>query len=216
MVATKSTKSKTWFCRVDGELEDLRPKVKSLAECIDVVSFLATHHTGKKKENPHTHFVIEMATEVQKQSFALRVKKHFQVVDRGYALDTWDNRRTEYGAVSYLFHEDDAPIMAHKLWTPDDLDTVKRIARDANVIIDKAKDKATNKFVDHAIEHFKDWTTEPTDYQIFEYLLEEVHAQRTHWGGDFRSKTMVQEIQIKLTNNLPRLTNEMYNRIFRN
>jgi hypothetical protein len=215
MVASKSTKSSKWFARIDGEVEYLRPKMLAFASQIDVQSILSTHHTGKKKENPHCHCVIEMATEVQKQSFALRLKRHFEVVDRGYALDTWDGRKAEYGAVSYLYHEDDAPTLVSKNWSPEDLAEARRIAKDANAVIEKAKDKASIKWVDKALDHFSNWETEPTQYQVFSYLLEEVHARRTYWPGGFKAKQLVEEVGIKLTPNLSAMTNQLYNTIWR-
>jgi len=215
MPALKSAKSTTWFVRIDGEEDVLRPKVIQFAESIDLISMLATAHKGKTGENPHCHAVIEMRTEVQKQSFALRIKRHFQVVDRGYALDTWDNRRTEYGAVSYLFHEEAASILVSKGWTSDEIQTVQRIACDANKVIAKAKDKASVKIVDRAIAHFEQWQDEPTNFQIFTFLVQEVSEGRTYWPGTFKAKQLVEEIQIKLSKNLAELTSSLFNSTFR-
>lgn len=214
MPAPKSAKSTAWFCRVVGEEEYLRPKVVLFAQALDVVSMLATHHKGDSKENPHIHFVVQMATEVQKQSFALRVKKAFEIVDKNYALDPWDGRKAEYGAGSYLFHEDKAPILVSKLWTAAELQEAQRIAKITNEAVAVAKQKASTKFVDRAIEKFKD-KTGIMKYDIFSFMMEEVSGHRLYWPGTFKAKSMVEEVEIKLTTDLKRLTNEYYSNIFR-
>jgi len=211
--ASKSTVATSWFLRVDGEPEVLRPKVLLLAQALDVVSILATHHNGLKKENPHSHMVIQMATGVQKQTYALRIKKHFEVVDRGYALDVWDGRRAEYGAGSYLFHEQPATILCNKNWTDEEVQEAQRIAVLTNAAVAEAKEKASVKFVERSINEFRD--KEVTKYDIFSYMMREVHQEKMYWPGTFKAKQMVEEVQIKLSKNLPQLTNELYSNIFR-
>jgi len=195
-------------------MEVLRPKVLTFAQGIDVISILATFHTGSKKENPHMHMVIQMGTSVQKQSYALRLKKHFEVVDRGYALDVWDGKRAEYGASSYLFHEDNAPILVSKLWEQTEIQEAQRIAKITNEAVAVAKEKASSKFVDRAIEKFKD-KIGTSRYDIFAFMMQEVSALRLYWPGTFKAKQMVEEVEIKLSTNLVQLTNEYYSNIFR-
>lgn len=214
MVASKSMLSDKWFVRVDGELEHLRQKMTRFAECIDVLSILAVHHTGKSKENPHFHFVCEMRNEIQKQSFAIRLKNHFEVMNRGYALDTWDGKRNEYGAVSYLYHEEDAPTVVSKKWEPEEIALARRIAKDANVIISKAKEKAPTKFVDRALKHFE--TYSPTQFDILKYMIRQVRANEMYWPGEFRAKSLIEEVKIKTHENENEITNLIYRNMFRN
>lgn len=213
MPSLKSATSNTWFARIDGDMEVLRPKVLTFAQAIDVISILATFHTGSKKENPHTHMVIQMGTSVQKQSYALRLKKHFEVVDRGYALDVWDGKRAEYGAGSYLFHEDNAPILVSKLWEQTEIQEAQRIAKITNEAVAIAKEKASTKFIDKALDKFKD--KKPSRYDIFAYLMQLVSNKELYWPGTFKAKQMVEEVEIKLSDNLVQLTNEYYSNIFR-
>ena len=212
MPSLKSAVSGTWFFRIDGESDILRPKVLAFAQGIDVISCLGTFHTGSKKENPHCHIVVQMATQVQKQSYALRIKKHFEVVDRGYALDVWDGKRAEYGASSYLFHEENAPILVSKLWEQTEIQEAQRIAKITNEAVAIAKKKAGTTFVDRALEHFKD--KEPSKYQIFEYLMFLTSTREIYWTG-YKTKSMVEEVEIKLSKNIGHLTAMYYNSIFR-
>jgi len=211
--ALKSTMSTTWFVRIDGEEEYLRPKVLLFATSLDVVSMLSTAHTGKTKENPHMHAVIQMANEVQKQSFAIRIKKHFEVVDRGYALDVWDGRKAEYGAGSYLFHETPAHVLVHKGWTTPEITEAQRIAAITGEAVAEAKEKASTKFVEKALKYFEG--KHPSQYHIFEYLMQLVASKDMYWPGTFKSKQMVEEVEIKMTENIGHLTQIYFNSIFR-
>lgn len=212
--ALKSAMSNKWFVRIDGELDILRPKVIRFTENIDVQGILCVAHTGTKKENPHIHAVIEMASEVQKQSFAIRIKKHFEVMDRGYALDIWDGKKAEYGAGSYLFHETEAVILIRKGWTDEEVQEAQKIARVTNEAVAVAKEKASTKFVEKALKFFDG--KQPTQFTIFQYLMELVHTNEMYWPGSFKSKQMVEEVEIKLTDNIRQLTQSFYQNIFRN
>jgi len=157
--------------------------------------------------------VIQMANEVQKQTYALRIKKHFEVVDRGYALDIWDGRKAEYGAGSYLFHEDNATILVSKMWTECEVKEAQRVAILTNEAIAVAKEKASTKFVEKALKKFEGKS--PSKYHIFEYLMQLVSNKEMYWPGTFKSKQMVEEVEIKMTNNIGHLTQIYYNNIFR-
>jgi len=215
--ASKSTVATCWFLRVDGEIEVLRPKVLLFAQALDVVSILATHHNGQKRENPHSHMVIQMAesSAVQKQTFALRVKKHFEVVDRAYALDVWDGRRAEYGAGSYLYHEQPATVLCNKNWTPAEVKEAERIALITNEAVAEAKEKASVKFVERALAYFKDRTGEVEKFEIFTYMMHQVHTQKMYWPGSYKAKQLVEEVEIKMTKNLSSLIAIYANNIFR-
>lgn len=214
MPAPKSAVSSLWFVRVDGDIEVLRPKVLSFASTIDVVSMLCVHHTGQKKENPHIHFVVGMTTSIQKQSFALRVKKVFEVVDRGYAVDVWDGNRTE-GACSYLFHEDNAPILVRKLWADDEVKEAQRIGQAIAKEVAKAKDKASQKLVERAVKHFE--SRVPTKFDILSFMVDEINGNQAYHPGIYKLKSFIEEVEIKLTpkDQILRLKNEMYNSMFR-
>jgi len=214
MPALKSAVSALWFVRVDGDIEVLRPKVLEFASTIDCVSILSVHHTGQKKENPHIHFVCGMNTSVQKQSFALRVKKVFEVVDRGYAVDVWDGNRGE-GAASYLFHEPIWNILARKGWSDDEIAEAQRIGQIVSKEVAKAKDKASQKLVERAVKHFE--SRSPTKFDILSYMVDEIHGGQAYHPGNFKLKSYIEEVEIKLTpkDQLLRLKNGIYNEMFR-
>jgi len=198
-IMSKSVKSNKWFVRIDGSLEEMTSKCITFSRCIDVVAMLAYYHTGSKKENPHIHVVVETQTIVQKQSFALRLKNHFTniVKKTDYSCGVWDGNR-EMGAVSYMFHEEDVKLVVNKGFTDEQL----RLASKANDAVQKVvamnKEKASNKLVDSAVEHFKDQYPVKTD--ILAFMLRRCKSGDNYYPGEFMLKKFVEEVELKLVN----------------
>lgn len=199
---SKSERSAFWFCRVDGEKSALEVAAKQLSQAIDVVIMLAAYHVGDEKENPHCHFVIQLTTSPQKQSFAARVKQLFKVEKRSqYALSIWDGDK-EKGATSYLYHENDNCILVNKGFTEQEM----LLARKANEAVQKVvainKEKAQNKLVDKAYAHFsKDLPGgRYSGYrvQILEFMLLAIHRGENYHPGNFILKKYVEEVELKL------------------
>lgn len=201
MTAAKSVRSKRWFVRVDGPKEFLTLKCGELADSVDVCSMLAAFHVGEKKEKPHIHFVIELRYErdalgPQKQSFADRVKKLFNIDKKTqYSVDVWDGIRGK-GACSYLFHEEDPPILVNRGFTDQDIMEAKAANEAVQAVVAINKERASNKLVDRAIERFKDMTV--TRHDIVYYFLQLIHAGEHYHPGPFRFKSLVEEVLIKM------------------
>ena len=214
MPTAKSTMSEHWFVRVDGELEVLRPKVLQFAQRLDVKALLGVAHMGKTKENPHAHMCIHMSKAVQKQTFQIAIKTHFSVVDRGYAVDIWDGNYLA-GAVTYVFHEDDAPILCHKGWYDEEIATLVAKGKLIADAVDDQKQKASTRLVDKATQHFS--AGSPTKSHILDYMLNEVKSGRNYYPGQFKLKSFVEEVEIKLCppNQFHSLVNSIYNNLWR-
>lgn len=108
-------KSNRWAVRVDGSEQSLKTCLQDVISWKDTVKCLALAHDGKTNENPHCHFVIELSTELQKQSFDVRIKKVFGTEDRNYSSKVWDGDLD--GGPSYLFHEETNRILVNKGFT---------------------------------------------------------------------------------------------------
>lgn len=195
-------KSDKWFVRVDGSKEFLLQKCGELSKCIDVRTFLCAYHTGKTKENPHVHFVIEIANQVQKQSFAVRIKNHFSIEKKSnYSLNVWDGNRG-MGAVSYLFHEEDAIIDCNVGFTAEDLANARQANTAIQAVVAVNAERASGKLVNRALEQFAGSAlTGSLRYEILLFMLKEIKAGTHYHPGMFRLKSMVEEVQIKLANN---------------
>lgn len=212
MVAAKSVKSLFWFVRVDAPEEFLRQKCKILAECIDVRRMLAVYHVGEKKDNPHCHFIIELLKEVQKQSFALRIKGLFGVVRSGqYACEPWDGR-TGAGAMSYLYHEDNEAQIVNKGFTDEEITEAKIANESVQRVLAVNKERASNKFVDKAMAHFTD--SSPDTRTLLEYFIKLVKAGEIYWPGEYRAKQLIQEVWIKMAASEEYVVGELYNKMF--
>lgn len=197
MVAAKSVRSKYWFVRFDGEKEFLRQKCEGLSRCLDTEAMLAAYHKGNTKENPHCHFVIELSAEIQKQSFAVRLKKHFGLEDksRNYALDVWDGERGA-GACSYLFHEEDVCFLVNKGFTQAEMDMAKAANEAVQKVVAVNKEKASMKLVDRALEEFTGKLYSRTD--ILAFMIQLCRRGDHYWPGSFMIKKYVEEVEIRL------------------
>lgn len=211
----KSYKTSMWFCRVDGDESVLRPKVTEFGSKIDVVKMLCVHHTGCKKENPHIHFVVAISNPVQKQSFAVRVKNHFEVVDRGYALTPWDGEHMGK-CVTYMFHEENAPVLIHKGWSEAEVAELRGLGQTIATAVAESREKASQKLVDRAVHEFTEKRI-PTRFEVLHYMMKEVHNKTAYWPGDFKIKQYVDEVIIKLTplKELEDLTWSLHNNLWR-
>lgn len=195
-MAAKSTRSKFWFVRVDGPKEFLQKKANELAEKLDTKAILGAYHTGKTKENPHIHFVIELDSEPQKQSFAVRMKTLFNIEKRSqYAIDTWDGKRGA-GACSYLFHEQDADIVVNKGFDDSDIDAAKQANEITQRVMAANKERASGKYVEKALAKFEGQY--PNEKQLLEYMMTLAKDGELYWPGTYKAKQLIEEVQIKL------------------
>lgn len=194
-VPASRQKSDKWFVRVDGPKEFLETKCGELSRCIDVVSLLAAYHTGETKENPHCHFVIQVVCEVQKQSFAVRIKNLFGIDKKSnYSINVWDGNRC-MGAVSYLFHETSACVIANRGFSDEDLANA-RAANDAvQAVVSVNAERASNKLVQKAMTHFAGFHATRRD--ILLYMLREIHDGNNYHPGEMCLKRYVEEVEIK-------------------
>lgn len=210
---SKSVKSSLWFCRVDGTKEFLEQKLVELRS--NTTSLLAVYHEGKTKENPHCHFVCEVDKEIQKQSFALKVKAMFGITKKTqYALDVWDGQR-EKGAVSYLFHEEDAVVLANKGFAEHEVQKAKDIAKSVNKIVEDAKEKASHKLVEKAFEYMKD--KEWNRVSCLAYMLKVIKKGENYHPGDYMLKRYVEEIEVRMLDedNIEIYASELASRLWR-
>lgn len=213
--------SDKWFVRVDGPETFLRQKCRELQNWIDVQVCHGIYHAGKSvKENPHAHVIMTMTTVLQKQSFDIRIKKLFEIV-RGvdYSTKLWDGNYGE-GAGSYLYHEgEDSPVLCSKGITDLQIEEFKKANASVQRMVALNKEKAGNKLVEQALEHFKldTWTSESMEYDIFRFMFKRVSEGTNHHPGDSRLKMFVQEVHARLcpANRFEDFAYSRYEKMFR-
>ena len=217
MPAVRVSGSK-WFVRVDGPESFLRQKCQEVCGWIDRSKMLAVYHTGERKENPHVHFIIEMATTLQKQSFDIRIKNTFEV-QKGTAYSTklWDGLYGE-GAASYMFHEADAPILCNKGFTEIDINHFKEINAKVQAVMKINNEKANTKLIGKAYDKFvfTPWSRQ-LKKEIFRYMMECIKNGENYHPGDFILVRYVEEVNIKLcpSNQFDNLVETKFDNLFR-
>lgn len=197
-MSAKSVKSNRWFARIDGVKEFLQEKLEQFVRDEDnqCVAIVGAYHEGKNKENPHCHIVVEMSKETQKQSFALKLKTLFSITKKTqYALDVWDGVK-EKGAVSYLFHEENAPVLVKKGFTDEEIRKAQDIAVSVNKVVADAKEKASHKLVEKAYEYMKD--REWNRVTCLAYMLRTIKEGENYHPGDYMLKRYVEEIEVRM------------------
>ena len=194
----KSTRSNTWFVRVDGAQSFLAQKCQEMAQNIDVEEMLAAYHEGAKKENPHCHFVIKLKSDPQKQSFAIRIKKLFEVKDRNYALEVWDGAHG-LGAVSYLFHEEEFKILVNRGFSEQDLADARKANDAVQRVVAINKEKASTKLPDKLYDHFKEMKG-VTRTEVLHELIKRCRKGEHYRPMDHQIKQYVEEVIMRLIN----------------
>lgn len=191
----KSDKSFKWFVRVDVSKEAGIACAGMINSWIDLKRLLMLHHMGEKKDNPHVHFVLELSSEIQKQSFDTRLKKVFTVEKKSqYSSKIWDGGDE---CCSYMFHELDAPILFNKGFTEVEIDRFRVLNESVQKVVAVNKERASTRLPDRALEHFRDQT--PSRYEVLEWMLEQIHDGLVYEPGNGNLGRFVEEVVNKLT-----------------
>jgi len=188
-------RSKMWFFRVTVPHEFAKSEKSKMLQWIDLDTILGALHYGDKSENPHMHCVVKLTSELQKQSFDVRVKKLYGVKGNGqYSSKPWDGND---GACSYLFHEKDAEIFINRGHTEQDIERYKKLNDDVQKVVAVNKSRASHRHVDKIIEKINESGREWTRRDILEEFVRRIHDGDMYDPGDFMLKRYIEEIMIK-------------------
>lgn len=205
----KSVKSNLWFIRIDGQKEHLQQKCLELSRGIDTISLLAFYHVGGNKENPHCHICIETNVQIQKQSFAIRIKSLFGIEKKSqYAIQPWDGNRTS-GAVSYMFHEDTAELLCNRGFTEPELQSARQSNDAVQRVVAINKEKASHKLVEKAYEYAMKDVKRFDAFKILSFMLCEIKEGNNYHPGDYMLKRYLEEIEVRMCNDIEGLASAM-------
>lgn len=194
----KSDKSYKWFVRVDCNKDAGVACAGMMLQWIDMKRLLMLHHMGEKKDNPHVHFVLELSSEIQKQSLDTRVKKIFSIEKRSqYSSKIWDGGDE---ACSYMFHEPDGPVLHNKGFTEDEIDRFKLHNESVQKVLAINKERASSRLPDRAIEHFNGES--PSRREVLDWMLRQIHEGQTYETGNGNLFRYVEEVVNKLTSKM--------------
>lgn len=209
----KSDKSTQWFVRFDCSKDAGVELANKLNQWIDLKRLLMAHHMGEKKDNPHIHFVLELNSLIQKQSFDTRVKKLISVEKKDqYSSKIWDGADE---CCSYLYHESDACVIHNKGFSEDELDKYKQLNKSIQKVIAVNNEKASNRAPERAIKYFG--TTDPSRREVLEWFLNEIKEGKMYEPGDYQMARYVEEVILKCTasENWDWYVDSRYKKIFR-
>lgn len=188
-------RSNMWFYRVTVPHEFAVSQMVQILSWIDLESILIVGHLGDKNENPHVHGVVKLSSNLQKQSFDLRLKQIYGVKGNGlYSSKSWDGSDS---ACSYLFHEKDAKIIANRGYSESDIDRFKKLNDDVQKVIAVNKDRASHRHVDKVIEKINESGKQWSRRDILEEFVLRIRDGEMYDPGDFMLKRYIEEIMIK-------------------
>jgi len=187
--------SYNWFVRITIDHDVVKEKLLIVRGWIDLEQILCLAHVGNNTEKEHIHFCLKMKSLLQKQSLDVRIKKLFGVQGHLYSSKVWDE---DDKALSYMFHQDDAPIFLNIGYTAADI----KLFYDKNAAIQKVmkvnKARASVKMLDAMVEHFKGQAN---------VQLCDVHRLSLEWIRDgkfyhpgFRLKAYIEECYMRSIN----------------
>lgn len=209
----KSDKSYKWFVRVDCNKDAGIACAGIINGWIDLKRLLMVHHMGDKKDNPHVHFIMELSSELQKQSLDTRLKKVFTIEKRSqYSSKVWDGK-DECG--SYLFHESNDCVVYNKGFTQDELDRFVALNASVQKVITVNNEKASCRAPARAVEYFKGES--PSRREVLALFIKWIRDGEMYEPGDFQLARYVEEVVIKTTasEDLDWYVDSRYKRIFR-
>lgn len=186
-------RSTKWFIRIDGNKDDLTERCKDMKGWIDCKRIFGMYHTGETKENPHCHIVLELTSELQKQSLDTRLKKLFKIEKKSqYSSKVWDGERS---AVSYMFHEPDANVIVNKDFSEEELDKCKELNASVQRVVAINKDRAPGRAVQRVIDYFGNEV--PTRKDIGLRFLNMIREGEIYEPGNFQLEKYIEEVYLK-------------------
>lgn len=188
-------RSNKWFARVTVPNEFAKAKISDMLRWPDLERLLVATHMGSRDENPHIHLVITLTSELQKQSFDVRLKKLYGVTGNGqYSSKQWDG---DDAACSYLFHEETAEIICNRGYTESDIERYKKLNADVQKVVEINKSRASHRHVDRIIEKMNQSGRTWSRRDILQEFVQRIKDGEMYDPGDFMLKRYIEEIMIK-------------------
>lgn len=144
----------------------------------------------------------------------MRFKKLFEIKNKNYCTKIWDGLR-DAGASSYLFHEEQAPILVNKGWSDEELASAKATNAAIQKVVALNKQRAKTTLPIRAKEHFAG--QRPSKREILQFMVELIHSAEVYHPGEFLLKRYVEEVELQLLdkNDLGMYASDLYSRLWR-
>lgn len=192
----KSDRSTRWAVRITAPWEHIELKYKTVLGWIDYNSSCIGYHIGTKTKKQHAHIVLDLKTELQKQSIDTRLKTLFGVKGSDYSSKLWDGNKK---AISYLYHDKAGKVDINMDMSEEEKSEVQNLVTVYNEIVTTAKAKASYKSVDVILEEIKESSRLWKPREIVRRILMGVREGKWHPPGSMLER-YVDEILIKQGN----------------
>lgn len=191
-----TTRSDKWFARVTVPHAFAKSEMSKILSWLDLKTILVATHVGERNEGEHIHLVVALTSNLQKQSFDVRLKTIYGVKGNAfYSSKPWDGNDS---ACSYLFHDPNVEVIANKGYTEQDLERFRKLNADVQKVIAVNKDRASNRHVEKLVEWCGDQGQNVTDFQIYREIMRRVREGEMYYPGDYNLKKMVTEVVIRI------------------
>lgn len=183
-----------WFVRVTLPHTIIAEKMKQVLGWIDLVRVLAIGHKGDKTEKEHVHILLHLSKELQKQSLDVRLKNVFGVKGADYSSKPWDGKDSAGG---YMFHDVNYVVLGNKNFSDTDIQRYQKLNDDTQKVIAINKERGGNKSVEAVLEIFKGCRNATAD-EIGKEFLRRVRDGHMYDPGDWKLRSMIEEVRMKL------------------
>lgn len=189
-----TTRSDKWFARITVPHAFAKSEMAKILSWIDLKTILVATHVGERNEGEHIHLVIGLTSNLQKQSFDVRLKSIYGVKGNAfYSSKPWDGNDS---ACSYLFHDQNCEIIANKGYTDQDLDRFRKLNDDVQKVIAVNKDRASNRHVDKLVDWVGD-SGKTSRKDLFREIMRRVREGEMYYPGDYNLKRIIEEVYIR-------------------
>lgn len=193
-------KSRHWAFRVTAPWEFLKQKIPDMRKWIDYKRHAVGYHIGSKSGAAHAHVVLELKSELQKQSFDVRVKKLFfpdgsEKGNKVYSSKVWDK---SLKAVSYLYHDKSGEVDVEFMNLTDaEVDEVQKLQDLYAEIKEEGKARSSNKIVPAILEEIAASERKWDSREILHRMNVGIRAETWHSPGDSRMLQYLDDILLR-------------------
>lgn len=201
-------RSHAWFIRVTLSHELLKEKFQTMLSWVDLEKVLFIGHIGNKTEKEHGHMLVLLRSELQKQSLDVRIKSLFCVKGVDYSSKPWD---LSDAAGGYMFHDTQFSLLGNKGFTDEVIERYQQLNKKTQEVIAVNKERGANKNVEAVLEIFKG--EKPSRIEIGTEILRRVREGLMYDPGDWKLKSMIEEITMKLCDTEDEFKSYAYSRL---
>lgn len=140
--------------------------------------------------------LLRLTSELQKQSLDVRIKSIFSVKGADYSSKPWDGADAAGG---YMFHDVSYVRIANKGFDAETIQRYEDLNKKTQEVIAVNKEKGGNKNVEAVLELFKG--EKPNRTEIAKAFLRRVRDGMMYDPGDWKLKSMTEEVTMKLCQN---------------